>query len=80
MDKIRLETADGALVAYVEILCFQDRPEVIIWGTRAFTFYEEDPDDSFQGLGGTLPRHVYREAFVVTSMTPPPGLSEEDRK
>lgn len=55
--KVRLMTSSMELVATGTVPPFNQYPDVLIWGTRLFTFHHEDT-----GVG------VYREAFAFYLM------------
>lgn len=63
MEPIQLLTSDGHYVAWVEIIRFQVKPDVVIWGDRVF---RRGPSDA------------YAEVFAVVSLTPSPGLVREE--
>lgn len=68
LEKIRLETAQGELVAFDAILPFTPIAKVILWGSRCFVLHEEKPAVPFYD-----PREddltIYREAFAFAIPT-----------
>ena len=56
----RLETATGDLVTTVEVLPFNEPPDVIIWGTRIFKLHKATRD--------FVRPDVYRECFAWTAV------------
>ncbi len=58
----------GPFVAEVLIVPFLAPPDVLVWGTRTFTYYNTTaPDPAHQCQEGKVCRHVqnYVEAFAV---------------
>jgi len=58
---VTLETSDGCLVGYADVLPFDVPPDVLFWGERVFKLHQDTRDY----VGGELKgRAIYREAFV----------------
>lgn len=63
MIKIELRTEDGEFVVNVAIPPFQVLPDVIVWGTRTFTFNSAVGDNT-----NNKPIAIYKEAFCVAAV------------
>ncbi len=59
--KVRLEVANGDLVAEKEGLPFKTLPRVIVWGDRVFVFHS-----SFSGGNPDMPTYREEFCFVIT--------------